>query len=487
MSNTMPIKLSFEYAHSERPHSVTSPLMLRAKQCSVRVRSAAVRLRFRNHTGLLWVAAMLLCLLLRPVQAQQSAEWQKSSQRLYSEARRHFLAENYWEAARDLIILLDFNPDFEKTDEVILTLAECMYEIDLPQGAERLYQHLITHLLRSPLQPNALLGLERIEYDRRDWTRCIEYHQIIMRSTAPPLIMDAANYFAGLAYYQLRDFPKSMESLVQVSIKSPWYPFAQYNLSLAQMRMKQVPRAVATLRAICDLPVESEQIRILIDECRMTLGYLFYELERYTQALEQFQMVSPTHSRHDAALLAAGWCQVQLGNLTAAIKPLTQLLIHHPGTESNEEGLFLLGRCFMKLRRYDHAIRVYDHLITIFPSKEEMPAITQEVQSVLFDEEIEVEKMQTNLLILESELIDVLPLRVTWPDVPDHLQEERQKLLDIRQGLLRRIKEERIRGNALADEMDELRRLSQRKQSRMDWRAYAEFGKSRALFMQSMP
>jgi tetratricopeptide (TPR) repeat protein len=439
-----------------------------------------------NCTVVLLLFLLFFALPLQAI-AQEPTEWQKSSDKLFSEARRHYLAENYWEAARDLIILLDFNPDFEKSDEVVYTLAECLYQIGLPQGAGRLFQHLVTRYLRSPLQPNALLGLERIEFDRQDWSRCIEYHQIIIRSTSPQTVTDASNYFAGLSYYQLRDFPKSMESLVQVSVKSPWYPFAQYNLALAQMRMKLVSRAAATLRAICALPVENEQLRALIDESRMTMGYLYYELGYYRQAYGQFQLVSSTHTHHDAALLAAGWCLVQMGNLTGAITPLTQLLTHHPGTESTEEGLFLLGRCFMKLKRYDHAIRVYDHLISMFPSQEAMPVISREVQTTLLDEGIEVEKLKTDLLVMESELIDALPLQTAWPDLPDHLQEERQRLLEVRQGLLHRIQEERSRVNQIADEMEELRRVTRRKQSRMDWRAYAEFGKSRALFMQSMP
>ncbi len=454
------------------------------------------RQRLKGETGAIrkrsvsrFVRLFLLFLIwASPLQvmAQQSTEWQKSSEKLFSEARRHYQSENYWEAARDLIILLDFNPEFHKSDEVVFILAECLYEIGLPQSAGRLYQHLVTRYLRSPLQPNALLGLERIEFDRQDWSRCIEYHQIIVRSTSPQTVTDASSYFAGLSYYQLRDFPKSMESLLQVSIKSPWYPFAQYNLALAQMRMKQVPRAVVTLRAICDLPVENEQLRALIDESRMTLGYLYYELSYYRRAYDNFLLVSPTHTRHDAALLAAGWCLVQTGNLTGAIGPLTQLLTRHPGTESTEEGLFLLGRCFMKLKRYDHAIRVYDHLISMFPPQEEMPAISREVQGTLLDEGIEVEKMKTDLLVMESELIDTLPLQGAWPELPDYIQEERQLLLEVRQGLLRRIQEERSRVNELVVQMEELRRITQRKQSRMDWRAYAEFGKSRALFMQSM-
>lgn len=436
---------------------------------------------------LLVLLLMMAALQPAPLQAQGSTEWKKSSEKLFSQARTSFLDEDYWEAARDLIILLDFNPGFHKGDEVVYMLAECLYEIGLTQGAGKLYEHLITRYLRSPLQPNALLGLERIEFDKQDWNRCLEYHQIIIRSSSPQTITDASHYFAGLSYYQLNDFPKAMESLLQVSIRSPWYPFSQYYLALSHMRMRHVPRAITILRSICDLPAESDQLRGLIDESRMTLGYLFYELEYYRQAYQQFILVSTSHTHHDAALLAAGWCQVQMGRIDAAITPLTHLLTYYPGTESTEEGLFLLGRCFMKLKRYDHAIRIYDLLIAMFPPEEQMPAITSEVQRALLDEGIELEKIKTNLLVMESEMIDTLPVQGDWPGIPDYLQDERQRLLEARQGMLRRIEEERRKVDRLEAGMEKLRLTTRRKQSRMDWRAYAEFGKSRALFMQSMP
>ncbi len=417
---------------------------------------------------------------------QQDTELEKSSERLFLEAETYFTAKNYWAAARDLVIVLDFNPDFARTDRVVFMLGECLYEIGLPLGATRLYQHLITRHLRSPLLPEAMLGLQRIEYDRQDYTRCIDHHQAIFRSRPSSPVANAANYFAGLAYYHLRDFPKTIELLSRISLTSSYYPHGQYTLALAQMRMRQVPRAIMTLRTICTMAVENDEMRALIDETHLTLGYLYYELQYYDRAHKEFLQVSAIHENQDAALLAMGWSLLQQGELTAAIAPLTELVQRFPTRKYAEEGLFLLGRCYMSLKQYDDAIRIYDHLIRLFPSSETMPAIKEEAQGVLLDESIAVEHIKTDLLVMESNLLDALPLQGDEHFLPHYYGNERNRIIESRQGILRRIQEERMKIDAAFEEIQYLRELLVRKQSRQDWRAYAEYSKSRALFMQSM-
>lgn len=444
------------------------------------------RIRFAS---ILMLALLLLSLCEGASAApgnRQETDLEKSSARLFAEAQTLLAARDYWAAARDLILVLDFNPNYEKVDQVVFMLGECLYEIGLPQGASRLYQHLITRYLRSSLLPEALLGLQRIEYDRQDYPRCIDHHEAIFRSQPLLPVADASNYFAGLAYYHLRDYPKTMELLSKISVTSTYYPHGQYTLALAQMRMKQVPRAITTLRSICAMAVENDEIRALIDESHLTLGYLFYELGYYQRAHTQFTLVSPVHENQDAALLAAGWALLQDGQISAAIAPLTELVRRFPLHESAEEGLFLLGRCYMSLKQYEDAINIYDHLIALFPSSAAMPEIKEEAQGTLLDESIAVEKIKTDLLVMESNLLDALPLPGDNALLPHYYGEEHNRIMDTRQGLLRRIQEEREKMNAASQEIQYLRELMVRKQDRQDWRAYAEYSKSRALFMLSM-
>lgn len=435
------------------------------------------------HGGLLLVLLIICSSLAHPVLQENSAT---NSEKLFLEAKKYFAEKNYWDAARDLIVLLDFNTDYQKTDEVIFALGECMYEIGLQQGASKLYKHLVNKYIRSPFMPKALLGLQRIEYDRKDFGRCIEYHDAISRSHPPQHVLDASLYFAGLSYFNFRDFPRAIKLFNKISANSPYYEFGQYTMALSQLRMKNIKKAIALFKNICALPVDSDERRNIIDETHQTLGYIYYELGFYSQAYNQFMTVSANHENYDAALLAAGWTCTRMEDYIAAVVPLTTLVNRYSQKENVEEGYFLLGRCFLKLKMYEQALNVYDQVIKLFPSNDVIPAITEEVQTSLSDEEAAIEKIKTDLLVLESNLLDCLPLNESDKGMPDYLQEERKMLLETRHQLIEQIQEERKSFDLLATKMQELQQIAARRQTRKDWRAYAEYGKSRALYLLSL-
>ncbi len=438
--------------------------------------------------GTLVVVIILMIFLLETILAAQDNQpgIEKTSEKLFLQAKNNFDKGNYWEASRDLIILLDFHSGYSRIDEVIFLLAECLYEIGLQNSAAKLYRHLLLKYVRSPLLPQALLGLQRIEYDRKDYTRCIEYYHVMSRSHAPQPVMDASLYYAGLSYYTLRDFPKSSELFKMITIKSPYYEYGQYLLALSQLRMKNVRKAVDILNNICKLSIESDERRDIIDSTHLTLGYIYYELGFYTQAYQHFMAVSTYHSDHDDALLAAGWSAVRNNDHLQAITPLTQMVTLYPDKENTEEALFLLGHCYVQLKMYDAAIKIYDQLITMFPDRDIIPDILEEVQNNLLDESISIEKIKTELLVLESNFLDALPLNPADDALPEHIKQERQALIETRQNLLRRIQEERNLFDDLAYKMQQLQQLIKRRQSRRDWRAFAEYGKARVLFLQSL-
>jgi tetratricopeptide (TPR) repeat protein len=334
--------------------------------------------------------------------------------------------------------------------------------------------------------PKALLGLQRIEYDRRDYARCIEYYDAMARSHPPQSVFDASRYYAGLSYYKLRDFPKAIELLNKVSSQSPFHEYSQYNLALSHLRMKNVRRTVGILRNLREFPIDSDETRALVDETLCTLGYIYYELGFYRQAYDHFMAVSPSHANYAAALLAAGWAAAEMKDYLQAISPLTSLVTLFPQKDQAEEGLFLLGRCYMMLKKYEQAISVYDQLIRLFPDQDVVPAIVEEVKTSLIDESLVIEKIKTDLLVLETNLLDQLPLNEADAAVPEHLKAEREELIASRQMLMTQIQKERQAFEELSAEMTDLQRMASLSVVRKDWRAYAEYGKTRALFLMSL-
>jgi tetratricopeptide (TPR) repeat protein len=410
---------------------------------------------------------------------------EKASEKLYIEAQRLYNRGDYWEGARDLIILLDFNPEYSKIDQAIIILGDCLYEIGLKNGARKLYRHMVKRYIRSPYLPQALVGLQRIEYDDNNYKKCLEFFQVIKRGHPPDAIFNMALYYAGLCHYRMEQYDQAIAILAQIESRSAYYPHGLYMLGLSHLKLKQVRDALEAFHQIKKLSITNAATRDVVDETYLTTGYIYYELGYYRQALNDFRAVSSSHKNYSKALLAAGWASSKLGAYREAIPPLTELVSIAPQSELAEEGLFLLGRSYLKLDRYGEAERVYEQLIDIFPPRDRIPSLVDRVNMTLKREHANIENIKLKLLMLETKLLDSLPLQddETWPL---HLREERNRIRDIRTGLLRRIQEERKTFDRLTRQMDELEQRSEVREDRRNWRAYAEYGKARASFLRRM-
>ena len=419
-------------------------------------------------------------------QTAVNRDLERAADKLYLEIETTFAAGKYWESARDLIILIDFHPNYTEMDKVVIMLGDCLYEIGCLDGATKMYKHLVKKYIRSSYMSDALLGLQRIEYDGGDFDRCIEFHKAIMRGMPSREVIDGSSYYAGLSYYKFKDYPRAINVLSNISDTSPYYDYGLYYIGLSKLRLKRVREALRTLHAVCRLPIINDERRSVIDETRLTLGYIYYELGYFNYAYKQFMRVSPKFENHKDALLAAGWAATKMEKYEDAVGPLTDIITLLPQNQNTEEAFFLLGRSYLKLGMYDEALKVYDHLLSIFPKTEFAPTVEKDVNQSLAVERQSLEEIKMELLVLESKLLEIIPIGLE-EQVPTYIKKEKDKIAQIREGLLRRIYEERQTFNLLSAQMQELEESINQRRNRRDWRAFAEYGRSRVLFLKQKP
>jgi len=356
----------------------------------------------------------------------QLEELEKASAKLFSEANKLFDDGKYWDSARNLIILLDFNPQYSKIDEVVFTLGDCLYEIGLLEGSNKIFKYLVKKFITSPQLPRAILGLQRIEYDKGNIIKCIDFYKVIKRGNSQDDILDCSQYYAGLSYYKLNDYNKAIELFSKIHKSNPYWAYGQYTCALSYLRLKKVQHAVDALNGILRVPIVSDDIRNIVDETHLTLGYIYYELGYYDHALHQFTDVSSNHPNYKNALLSAGWAATKIDDYERAIIPLTDLVSLPNEDENTQEGFFLLGRCYLKLGLYDDALKVYEYLVNILPQKELVPLIVEEVDKSIAVQEKRIEKIKLDLLVLETKLLNLIQLSPTY-DTPDYLQKRNMK------------------------------------------------------------
>lgn len=233
------------------------------------------------------------------------------------------------------------------------------------------------------------------------------------------------------------------------------------------------------------MPVISNERRQIVDHARLTLGFIYYELGYAEQALELFRDVSEAHPNYKEALLGQSWSKVKLNLYEEAIEPLKKINRLFPKSAEAEEANFLLGHCYMYLNRYDEAIKAFEIVIELFPKQIDFTKYMKTVQLELAKKEKTIESLETALMLQESQLLDALPVDGTGKN-PNYLEEERKKIQQYQNNLVKKIMEERAFLKDTRQTIEGIRENMFRQYQRKDWRGHAEYGRARALYLKEM-
>ena len=99
------------------------------------------------------------------------------------------------------------------------------------------------------------------------------------------------------------------------------------------------------------------------------------------------------------------------------------------------------------------------------------------------------EQLRVDLLLLESKLLDLIPLNQLNRKnaVPKYIEEEKRKIDETRDNLIQLILQERKKFDEFQWGIQDIHEEITRRSSRKHWRAYAEYGKARCYFLKTMP
>ncbi|MCI0511618.1 tetratricopeptide repeat protein [candidate division KSB1 bacterium] len=233
------------------------------------------------------------------------------------------------------------------------------------------------------------------------------------------------------------------------------------------------------------MPIVSSERRKIVDDARLTIGFVYYELGYNKDALEFFKDISAVHPEYKSALLGLSWSRYQLEMFAEAIESLQKIIQIATNSAEAEEAYFLLGQCYLKLNRYDDAIKAYEKIMELFPKTIDFSKYMQQIEGELGTKQKMVEQLETDLLVQESQLLDAIPVDGTGHN-PAYLEEERKKVLKYQDALLQNIVSERRNLKEIRNIIDNLRERANRQYQRKDWRGYAEYGRARALYLKEM-
>jgi len=171
---------------------------------------------------------------------------QKLAERVFESAIKLFNAKKYWDATQELIILIDYYPQYSKIDGVYYYVAEALGQLEMNKPAAQAFKWLISKYPQSEYAPHGLMGLLKIAFRQKDYKQALTYYYTILKKYSESEVLNAARYYAGQSLYHLKKWDQAILLLKRINIQDEYYDYSLYTISLCMLKKKEFARRLNT-------------------------------------------------------------------------------------------------------------------------------------------------------------------------------------------------------------------------------------------------
>lgn len=181
-----------------------------------------------------------------------------------------------------------------------------------------------------------------------------------------PADMGGVHVRAAQAEIGLGHYSNATEILQRVDAKSPFYLASRYYLADCLSALEQWPQAVDVLTEMSDMKqgkMPYDRWRMLVDEARIKLAFIFYEWEDYDRAAELFGQIGDNSPFYDRVLMGKAWIAYQLDDYERSIENTEELLRLYPLSSEIYEAGSLAGYCYEQMDEKSTALAHFFEVI----------------------------------------------------------------------------------------------------------------------------
>ncbi|MCG8607207.1 hypothetical protein MJD09_19760, partial [bacterium] len=129
-----------------------------------------------------------------------------TAQVLYDQARRGVKKKEYWKSTLDLIVIMEYYPEFTKIEDAIFLLGNCLFEMELFHASDRIYRYLLENFPKTPLFPEAALGLQKTNYSQHEYQQSLKFYTALESHYPEHAGIHESRYYASQAHYHLKNY-----------------------------------------------------------------------------------------------------------------------------------------------------------------------------------------------------------------------------------------------------------------------------------------
>lgn len=266
-----------------------------------------------------------------------------------------------WELARLLFDRLLTDYGYHNVDDILYYQGQTCLQLRLFDGALEYFDRLLSTCPTSSFRSQSYDQASAILQALGSGAEIRKLYSDYLQEGSPgnPAKMGGVHLRAAHAEADLGHYQVAVEILERVDKKSSHYLASRYLLGDCLAALEDWSRAAEVFTAMLkakphNLP--SGHWRLLKDEARVKLAYIYYKWGDYHKAAELFSEVRGYSPFYDRALMGKAWIAYQLDQYPDAIAKTEQLLDLYPRSIESYEASSLAGYCYEQMGDKNAAI-----------------------------------------------------------------------------------------------------------------------------------
>lgn len=262
-------------------------------------------------------------------------------------------------------------PGHAKAAAALHGIQLCYYSLGKEEEALQAAQSFLKAHQGSSAAPEVQYSVAEHYLNRKDYAKA-EKELDALKAAYPKSRMHlGATYLRGQARFKNLKFNEAIQdwrSVLEQQPEGPWGPKASFKIGLAYYRLQEYAQAIGAFGRTLDAYGNTPDVAA---DAQFNLGLTFKRMGQDEDAVAAYQRVSqawPASPLASMARIRIGYIHEDRGEFDKAIEAYRALAASDRG-KLGAEAQFLVGDCFMSMKKSGEALLAYQQVVTAFPDE----------------------------------------------------------------------------------------------------------------------
>lgn len=173
-------------------------------------------------------------------------------------------------------------------------------------------------------------------------------------------------YIMGRAMFLQDELETARMSLKALNGDDEWSVKAAYLIGVIEVKEKNLEAAVVQFKKVTSSKSTFKNSDMVRELAELALARIYFEQEKWSDALDQYQKIPETSVNFPAVLYEIGWTRIRQEDYIAAQQSFELLLLSYPKDRHALETRRLLADIMREIGKYDEATASYQTIVNEF-------------------------------------------------------------------------------------------------------------------------